>query len=1051
MDTTEEIPRFSYVSCAALTDVGRKRKNNEDNYGTFPDAGVFCVADGMGGARDGEVASRIVVEHLAGALRNWEKISPPIPIEDRLALVDKCLDAASLWINQYAASHDATGCGTTFVGVVLDPGKPGHAVAVHAGDSRLYRIHRHKITQITRDHSVANMTGVKDENELNPVFRNMILRAVGIKSAVELERTPFEVASGDWILICSDGLTKMVDDKSIAKILVAAEGGKAAVNTLVAEANRCGGRDNITVVLLRVGELPQALPVHARLTEAEFLTCMGVAGSETPATTETAFTMPTGSGSTEQNALDASKEDGAASAGWLSEDEDSDNTPVPAAAGRDDGENGGGGKKTEGGSPTSAKDAPVAPGESPDDTKTTEDLLPPTDPDMKTTEDIPPPAASERTTDDMPPTPVGRHWHRAVFLVLIGAVALAVAVGVGVGKLQKAREKARLAEIARAKEAEEARLAAIVRAEEAFKEEAGAILLPLGALAKENGNISRSDDPESYTNDLFAAKRRLDEIWDEARTAGVTNESFYSVKLDTYGMLSNNVASAIANRRSELRRAEAERLAQAVKAFEKAAGSAIRQSLPDTLETEIGDSDNPDVFAFRLGVAENVIDAEWAKAREKGVRDENVLKAMLDKCVARSNAVAKAIFTRRGRLDAEFKAREEKYEDQTKVVVSDIASYEKALAAINRAVTGLPSYSEASPWKAKYDDLRGKYGELEARISASTAKIEVKNDGELPLSVTLGGTTVAIAQGKSHTFDQLAVWTDHTLSAVAAPGRDAPAAHPDDYTLTPVTQSTKGPGSSVPVSFLAVYKGDPTLVVKNPNPIPIRVNGKTIPAKGSHEFRDGPRMELALNYACDDDDYEFEDGATKSITVTLGNAGTRMNLVAAALVKRAGGDTPPSGGDAPTAPPQTVADATSLELEKVKAEFRNKFSLYKSKAKLSDIVSFVKDHNYIPGFYWPACFKPHPEGEDDKLFLSMMNALTDPALTIKRLSLTNPEAIADIKEEYDTFVIVARGFRDTFPKEKPDEKSQKKAIKDCGMGDGDVRQFLNWRGKVRDL
>ncbi len=415
MDTTEEIPRFSYVSYAARTDVGRRRKNNEDNYGTFPEAGVFCVADGMGGARDGEVASRIVVEHLAGALRNWGKISPPAPIEDRLALLGRCLDAASLWINKYAAAHAAAGCGTTFVGVVLDPGRPDCAVAVHAGDSRLYHIHRRKITQITRDHSVANMAGVKDESELDPALRNKILRAVGIKPAVELERTPFMVEAGDWVLVCSDGLSKMLDDKSIAKIVTSAENGNAAVQALVDEANRLGGKDNITVVLLHIGDLPGPLPVHARLTEAEFLECLGGDASEATTTTETAFTMPTGSDATRPIAASAVRagEVGTANAGgWLSEDEDSDNTPTVLPV-------------------DFHAEGEIA-------SKTTEEVMPPAPPAPSAPSVSPVRIVTEKTALRLAAT----RRNRAFPFLLAAAALLVAATGVGMRLSQRAHDRA---------------------------------------------------------------------------------------------------------------------------------------------------------------------------------------------------------------------------------------------------------------------------------------------------------------------------------------------------------------------------------------------------------------------------------------------------------------------------------------------------------------------------------------------------------------------------------------------------------------------------------
>lgn len=293
MNTTQDLPRFGYLSYAALSDVGRRRKNNEDSHGEWPEHGVFCVADGMGGARDGEVASRIVVEHLSMEVKKWDRFSPPISLDDRLALIDQTLNAASAWIFEYAETHDAKGCGTTFVGVALDPEDATKAVALHAGDSRLYRIRRKKIQLITRDHSVANMAGVKNEAELDPAFRNMILRAVGINDTVELERTSFDIAADDWIIICSDGLSKMMDDSAIAKTVREAKSEEQAVKALIDGANRLGGKDNVTVVALHAGNLPGEGAVHAPLTDDELAEMRAPASEEGDSTNEASFTIPT--------------------------------------------------------------------------------------------------------------------------------------------------------------------------------------------------------------------------------------------------------------------------------------------------------------------------------------------------------------------------------------------------------------------------------------------------------------------------------------------------------------------------------------------------------------------------------------------------------------------------------------------------------------------------------------------------------------------------------------------------------------------------------------
>ena len=253
----EAIGRFAHIVCAAKTDVGLKRGNNEDAFGTFPEAGVFCVADGMGGGDDGEIASAAVVKAIGDAVaRCLPADEGGYAGDDVVSLLRDGLSGASDWIYRRAVEKRLNGCGSTFVGVVFDATAPAKATAVHAGDSRLYRIRGKKIVQITRDHSAAELLGEKDERKLNPVFRSMVMNAVGVKPKVDAELTPFDVAAGDRVLLCSDGLSRMVPDKKIASVSSAHAEPEDAVSALIDAALKAGGVDNVTVVLLQVGELP---------------------------------------------------------------------------------------------------------------------------------------------------------------------------------------------------------------------------------------------------------------------------------------------------------------------------------------------------------------------------------------------------------------------------------------------------------------------------------------------------------------------------------------------------------------------------------------------------------------------------------------------------------------------------------------------------------------------------------------------------------------------------------------------------------------------------
>ena len=254
--------RFAHLHAAALSDIGRRRKNNEDSFGAFPERGVWCVADGMGGGDDGEVASAAVVKSVDACLSDLPSPTAGALAGTRVAKgVAAAVEEASEWIFRRARKNGLKGCGSTFVGVVFDATDPRSALVLHVGDSRLYRLRGRDFRQITKDHSVAELMGAKDEKDLNPMFRGMILRAVGVEGSVEIDRTPMSVEEDDVVLVCSDGLTRMVPDRRIAEIL---RDGRVPVEEtarrLVAAANEAGGIDNVTVAVIRVGALPAPAP-----------------------------------------------------------------------------------------------------------------------------------------------------------------------------------------------------------------------------------------------------------------------------------------------------------------------------------------------------------------------------------------------------------------------------------------------------------------------------------------------------------------------------------------------------------------------------------------------------------------------------------------------------------------------------------------------------------------------------------------------------------------------------------------------------------------------
>jgi len=248
---------YAHLKVAAVTDQGRKRKNNEDAYGSYPKSGVFCVADGMGGAEDGEVASHAVVDAVTATLDGFARAPQPLSLQTMQVCIDRAVNEAAAWIFKRSTERGTSGTGTTFVGVCFDPERPEAPLALHAGDSRLYRLRGASISQITMDHSAAALAGVKDEMELNPIFRGVVMRAVGVRDKVELESTSFDVREGDHVLLCSDGLTRMLSDEEILEIVSKASGVQSIAQALVDRANARGGIDNVTVILIGVGALPE--------------------------------------------------------------------------------------------------------------------------------------------------------------------------------------------------------------------------------------------------------------------------------------------------------------------------------------------------------------------------------------------------------------------------------------------------------------------------------------------------------------------------------------------------------------------------------------------------------------------------------------------------------------------------------------------------------------------------------------------------------------------------------------------------------------------------
>jgi protein phosphatase len=239
---------------AAATDRGRRRSSNEDAFVVRPDLGFFVVADGMGGHAAGEVASRMAVDTLT------EEFLAANPAALSPAGVEAALTTATAAANRAIFERgqrepDKAGMGTTLTALALLPQHGAWRIA-HVGDSRAYLLRDGELTQLTTDHTWVQQQ--VDLGRLRPAearghpFANIVTRALGIDAGVDVDVERGDARPGDLFLLCSDGLSGMVTDRAIARTLTADLAPDILVQKLVAAANRAGGDDNITAVVVRL-------------------------------------------------------------------------------------------------------------------------------------------------------------------------------------------------------------------------------------------------------------------------------------------------------------------------------------------------------------------------------------------------------------------------------------------------------------------------------------------------------------------------------------------------------------------------------------------------------------------------------------------------------------------------------------------------------------------------------------------------------------------------------------------------------------------------------
>ena len=232
----------------AESNVGRKRRHNEDSYVASPP--LFVVADGMGGAQAGEVASALA----AGTVRELDQDPGATGLEQVVALIK----AANLRVHARAtADASASGMGTTMTAAILQ--EDGKVAIGHVGDSRAYRLRAGRLEQLTDDHSL--VAELVRRGELSPEEaavhpqRSVITRALGTEPDVEVDAFTVEAQDGDLFLLCSDGLTTMLDSQAIADIIERhRQRLDVAIHSLIKAANDRGGDDNITAILFAVAD-----------------------------------------------------------------------------------------------------------------------------------------------------------------------------------------------------------------------------------------------------------------------------------------------------------------------------------------------------------------------------------------------------------------------------------------------------------------------------------------------------------------------------------------------------------------------------------------------------------------------------------------------------------------------------------------------------------------------------------------------------------------------------------------------------------------------------
>lgn len=260
---------------AGITDVGLQRDHNEDSFAIVGEHALFIVADGMGGHRAGDVASKLATDAIVDFFRAavGEDFTWPFHFDSRLTdeenrLLTGIRLANRQIIERSARSRECHGMGTTVVGALFNA-KTGKMYIGHVGDSRAYRVRGGQIEQMTRDHSLVNdyLLAMPEltEEQRSELPKNVITRALGMQEHVAVDLQGDDSRPGDAYILCSDGLSGMIEDLEILEVIQQSTDLNDACRRLVAMANEHGGEDNITALVVRIE--PDAAGEPVKLTD----------------------------------------------------------------------------------------------------------------------------------------------------------------------------------------------------------------------------------------------------------------------------------------------------------------------------------------------------------------------------------------------------------------------------------------------------------------------------------------------------------------------------------------------------------------------------------------------------------------------------------------------------------------------------------------------------------------------------------------------------------------------------------------------------------------